>query len=277
MQAPHVAVDARDAQQPAAPIDQGFEPVGIEVVNAHQVDKHPGIEVAGARAHDHPAGGREAHAGVDGHAVLDRADAGAMAEVGDHQPRGRASGAELLHDRLERQPVETVALQALLAQLARQRQNARHQRHAGMKRGVETRDLRQPGEVLAGEPNERQCGRHVQRRKRRGAIEQVQHRGVDSAMTAQQRPAVHDAVADGVGSRQPALRKNLGDTRHRLPRIGRRDAVGKQRFRAGRVDPVQAELERRRAAVQREDVHRVDRLKFRELATAGSAVLTLSL
>ena len=67
-------------------IDQLFEHLRIELLFAHQIDQNAGIEIAAARAHDHPAGRGQAHAGVDRLARFDRGDAGAIAEMGDDQP-----------------------------------------------------------------------------------------------------------------------------------------------------------------------------------------------
>ena len=89
MQAPHVAADARNSEEAGTVIDQLFEHGGIELLLAHQIDQNAGIEITAARAHDHPAGWGQSHAGVDRFAGFDRSDACAIAEMGDHQAVGQ--------------------------------------------------------------------------------------------------------------------------------------------------------------------------------------------
>src|ERR1700730_10806687 len=46
-------------------IDQIFEHRRIELLLTHQIDQNAWIEIAAARAHDHPAGWGQSHARVD--------------------------------------------------------------------------------------------------------------------------------------------------------------------------------------------------------------------
>ena len=66
-------------------IDQLFEHGCIELLFTRQIDQHARVEIAAARAHDHATGWGQPHAGVDRLSVLDRGDAGAVAEMGDDQ------------------------------------------------------------------------------------------------------------------------------------------------------------------------------------------------
>ncbi len=50
---------------------------------AQQIKHESGVEVAGARTHHHAAGGREAHGGIDGAAILQCRDAATAAKVRD--------------------------------------------------------------------------------------------------------------------------------------------------------------------------------------------------
>jgi hypothetical protein len=131
-----------------------------------------------------------------------------------------------------------------------------------MKLGVETRHLRHAGKVRLRQADERQRGRCVQRRKGRGGLQLPQHRIVDAAMLAQRRPAMHDAVPDGVWRRHPGRRENTGDTGHRVRMVSRgirrnrAEGLAEQPLGPCRIDAVQAALQGRRAAVQRQDVQR---------------------
>ena len=68
----------------------------VELVDRHPLGPHqepgePGVDVAGARAHDQPRGRRQAHGGVDATAVADRREARPGAEVGqDDAAAGRS-------------------------------------------------------------------------------------------------------------------------------------------------------------------------------------------
>ena len=84
-------------------IHQVFKCGGIVVLLADQIDENAWVKVAAARAHDHTAGGGQPHAGVDRHAVADRGEAGAVAEMGDHQTP-RHVPCKLTHDRLQERP-----------------------------------------------------------------------------------------------------------------------------------------------------------------------------
>src|ERR1700680_3875253 len=115
MEAPHVAANARYPQEAGAVIDQLFEHGRIEFLLPHQIDQDAGIEIAAARAHDHPAGWGQSHAGVDRFAAPDRGDAGAIAEMGNYQAV-RQIPTKLAHDRLTRKAVKSVALATLRLQ-----------------------------------------------------------------------------------------------------------------------------------------------------------------
>ena len=136
-------------------IDQLFELRRIELLFAHQIDQNARIEIAAARAHDHPAGWGQSHAGVDRFAVFDRGNAGAIAEMGDDQA-ARHIVRKLTHDRFARKAVKPVALDALRLQFLGDRKYTRDLRHFGVKGGVEARHLRKPGKMLLCEADDRQ-------------------------------------------------------------------------------------------------------------------------
>ena len=176
-------------------IDQRFETRGVEVLFAHQIDQHTWIEIAAARAHDHPASRGQSHAGIDGLTAFDRGDACAIAEMGDYQAV-RQIVPKLAYDRLARKAVKSIALDAIRSQLQGERQGARDIGHPGVKRRIEAGYLRQLREVLLRETNDRQRRRIVQWREDRCRFELPQHRFVDQTMTAKIRPTVHHAMPD---------------------------------------------------------------------------------
>src|ERR1700680_3519639 len=112
MQTPHVAAHAGNSQEAGTVIDQLFEYRRIELLLTHQIDQNARIEIAGARAHDHPAGWGQSHAGVDRLTTFDRGDACAIAEVHDYQAV-RQIVRKLVHDRFARKPTKPVALDTL--------------------------------------------------------------------------------------------------------------------------------------------------------------------
>ena len=79
MQSPHVAADARDRQKARLVIDQIRKLGDIKLHFSHQVEQNTWIYVANARAHDHPTGGRQTHAGVNRFSVFDGSHASAVA------------------------------------------------------------------------------------------------------------------------------------------------------------------------------------------------------
>jgi hypothetical protein len=215
MQCPHVAGQARDAEQAAAVVDQVFHASCIELFFAYQVRERTGVEVAASRAHDQPAGGCQAHAGVDRLAVQHSGDAGAVAQVRNQQARGQCAG-ELMHDGFTRQAVKAIALNSLGAQRARQGQHAGDVGHPGMESGVEARCLGQAGEVRHRLVDGDQRGGRVQRGERSGSFQALQHDLIDPAVFAQTRPAVHDAVPDRLRCGPRATGEQVGDAADRI-------------------------------------------------------------
>jgi len=84
MQATHVAANDGNSRQSRVPVDQGFHLGCIEGLFPHQVDEHPRVEVAAARAHDHTTGRRQAHARIDGVTSPHSCDACAVAQMGNN-------------------------------------------------------------------------------------------------------------------------------------------------------------------------------------------------
>ena len=183
----------------------------------------------------------------------------------------RSAAAQLPHDGLERQAVESVALDALRLQFFGNWQHPGDVGQTGMKLGVETRHLGHAGKVGLRQADERQRLRRVQRREGRSGLQLAQQRSVHQTMLAQGRPAVHDAVPNGVGWRHAGLCEHAGDALEGLRMLGRGDGLTEQFLSPCRIDAVQAELERRRAAVQRQDVQRVHAQSFMHKPSCGPA------
>ena len=117
----------------------------------------------------------------------------------------------------------------------------------------------------------------MQRRKGRCGVQLMQDLLVDQAMLPQLRSAMHDAMTDSGGGRSAAIVEELSDTGNGVPlvfdgsllvepRIGaqilrmklatlpadRFRLTGQQQVGFRRPDTIEAELERGRAAVQRQ-------------------------
>ena len=112
MQPTHVAIDSGNSEESGVVIDQRLETRGIEVLFAHQIDQHTGIEIAAARPHDHPTGWGQTHAGVNGLAAFNGSETGAIAEMRNYYPI-RPAAPKLAHDRLARKAVESIAAYAI--------------------------------------------------------------------------------------------------------------------------------------------------------------------
>src|SRR5438477_8067629 len=94
--------------------------------------------------------------------------------------------------------MKAIALDSFQPQFAWYRQHTGDIRQTGMKRRVETRDLRKSGKMFLRKADRGQGGRRVQRRERDRRVELGQHRFVDPTMPPQFWSTMHDAVPDGV-------------------------------------------------------------------------------
>src|ERR1700730_4944347 len=164
MQTPHVAANARNTQEAGTVIDQLFEHRRIELLLTHQIDQNAWIEIAAARAHDHPAGWGQSHAGVDRFAAFDRGDACAIAEMGNYE-EVRQIVCKLVYDGFARKAVKPVALDTLQLQFLGDRKDTCDLCQFGVKSGVETRHLGKPRKMLLCEADDRQSRWNMQRRE----------------------------------------------------------------------------------------------------------------
>src|SRR5580704_9050704 len=143
-------------------IDQLFEHGGIELLLAQKIDQNSRIDITTPRAHDHAAGWRQTHAGVDRFSGSDRGHACTIAEMGDHEA-ARQIVRKLMHDRFTRKAVKSVTLNSFRLQFLRDRKETRDRRQFGMEGRVKTRHLRKPRKMLLCEAYDRQSRWNMQR------------------------------------------------------------------------------------------------------------------
>src|ERR1700720_4886761 len=145
-------------------IDQLFEHGGIEFLLAQKMDQNSRIDIAAPRAHDHAAGWRQTHAGVDRFSGSDRGHACTIAEMGNHEAV-RQIVCKLMHDRFTRKAVKSVTLNSFRLQFLRDRKDTCERRQFRMEGRVETRRLRKPRKMLLCEADDRQSRWNMQRRE----------------------------------------------------------------------------------------------------------------
>ena len=253
--------------------------IGGELLGSHEKQHNPRIDVATARCHRDAAHRSHTHAGIDGHAFAQRHDAGSRPQMGADDAPGQLR-AQSRDNRLVRKPVEPVAFDAEVVQALRQRKMPCPLGHGAVEGSVEARILRDAGQELLHFPNEPDRRRNVDGGKLRGCLQRTHQRVRDPLMVAQMRTTVDHPMTDGGG----LLLESLGDSRadflHSLALrteteafVEKRDARGvldlqasigmpdtrrsagqqQRRIAACRKRSVKAELQRRRAAVDRQD------------------------
>ena len=150
-QVAHVVADAGNPEQPGLLVEDVLDLLDREPELLEQIQHDAGVERARPGAHAQPVHGREAHRGVDALAVLQRAQAGAAAQVRDDDPPVGDLGRDLRQDRgdvLVGDAVEAVPLDAALAEFAGQRHQRGDRRVAAVKAGVEAGHLRHVGHAV---------------------------------------------------------------------------------------------------------------------------------
>ena len=134
-------------------VDHFVKLFGGHLLGSRQIRRQAGIQIAGARAHHQSRRRREAHAGVNAFAVAHGGQARAVAEMREDDAALRcrrvAEAREFFHQIGIGQTVETVALNSLGVEAARNRQQLGHARHGVVKRRVEAGHLRQFRMTLA--------------------------------------------------------------------------------------------------------------------------------
>ena len=91
-QHPDVAADAGHAEQAGAAVEHVLD-IGEAVSLAREIEDHAGIEAAAARRHDQPIQRAEAGGRRDAASAVQRAQAGAGAEMGDDDATARQAWA----------------------------------------------------------------------------------------------------------------------------------------------------------------------------------------
>ena len=97
-ESPYIALAKGESVEAAAVIDQILERIGAEFFGSHKIEKNAGIEIAGTRAHGNAAGWGEAHGGVNGDAIAQRAEACSVAEMSEDGAAGKLI-AEVIDER----------------------------------------------------------------------------------------------------------------------------------------------------------------------------------
>jgi hypothetical protein len=113
-------------------------------------------------------------------------------------------------DVLVRQPVESVALHAGIADLLGQRDQLGHGRLAAMKAGVEAGDLRYAGQALLDRFDRRQIVRLMERRQGDEGPQLLQHLGGDDGRPCEAGPSVDDTMAHADHPRSAIARAQPG-------------------------------------------------------------------
>src|SRR5258708_29692675 len=119
---------------------------GVHAEMLKQIEDNARVEGPRARAHDETVDRREAHGGGDAAAVVDGAQAGAIAEVRDDRLAACAVRCDLPQsgdDVLIGKAMEAVAPYSFLRQIARQAETAGQLGFVRMEGRIETGDLSQ--------------------------------------------------------------------------------------------------------------------------------------
>ena len=104
----HIALPGRESEEATMTVEQVFKLFGTEFLVAQKVEEYARVEVARARTHRDATGGSESHGGVNGYSVAQSAEACPVTKVGeDGSPRKLR--AEVMHERLVRKTMETIA------------------------------------------------------------------------------------------------------------------------------------------------------------------------
>ena len=155
--------------RPDSLIQQLLDRARIHAAFVHQVQHDTRIEVARARSHRQAIDCGETHRRGDAAAGLQRAHAGAVAEVQHDRPARGGSGVDRRQHRGDvfvTQAVETVAAHARLVHFVGQSEHLREFRIGAMKRRIEAGDLRHLRGALHHCTDRGEVVRLVQRRER---------------------------------------------------------------------------------------------------------------
>jgi hypothetical protein len=181
-------------------VEEPGEFLRIHAALVEQIQQHAGVDGPAARAHHQAVERGEAHRRGDAAAGVHRAQAGPVAEMGNHDTALRPLAEHFGHlqrDVLVGKSVKAVALDAGFRQPSRQREQPRQLRLGLMELGVEAGDLAQAWTVLRDGLDRSQVVRLVQRRERAQGAQRGQRRRGDFHRRGEAIAAMHHAMARG--------------------------------------------------------------------------------
>jgi BON domain len=175
-----------------------------------KVKDHAGVERTGPRSHHQPIDRGKAHRRGDAAAILDRAQAGTVAEMGDDEPAAGAIGRDLRQcrdDVFVGQAVKSVAPHALCCNFARQGELLGERRLRPVERGIEAGNLRDVGHGAADGADRGDLVRLVQWRERHQRFQRYDYLLVKQHRLRIRHAAMDDAVAN---AGEPCLVADMG-------------------------------------------------------------------
>ena len=141
----HIALAGGESEKAALMIEQVFQLSAASFSLRKKIEDDAGVEVAGACAHGNAARGSEAHGGVDRYPVTKRTETRSVTQMREDGSFGKLC-AEMMHQRLVRNTVETIAANACVEVALRERKMRSDFRHRLMKSVVEAGKLLWPKE-----------------------------------------------------------------------------------------------------------------------------------
>jgi hypothetical protein len=117
--------------------------------------------------------------------------------MGNYETLGPILG-ELPQNRLARQAVKSIALDAYSLERFWKRENAGDIRQTRVKCRVETPNLRNPWEMASRSRDDTERGWYMQWRERRRHLESPQRAFIENAMTSQVRPTMDNPVSNRI-------------------------------------------------------------------------------
>ncbi len=118
-----------------------------------------------ARCHSKWRATGEAHRGVDAATLVHGSKAGAVSQMGQHQPTGRyrsaGDPAQLFQQIAVREAVKSLALHASIMKAARDRQHPSNERQVAVECGIKAGELWQPRVTITARLHHRDLGRQM--------------------------------------------------------------------------------------------------------------------
>src|SRR6202521_4457563 len=121
-------------------IEHIFKLVGLQLLGAQKIEEDAGIKIATTSTHRNAACRSEAHSGVDGNSVAKSAEARSVTEVRKDGSFGKLLS-EMMHQRLVRKTMKTVATNTCVVIALREWEMRRHFRNGAVKGIVKAREM----------------------------------------------------------------------------------------------------------------------------------------